>query len=147
MKLLLQIVAGIGLALLAAALLTYLQSVNFVNQAKLTTGTVVGMFASSDPDTNSRFYCPQITFTTKTGQIIKFESNICSAPAPYAVGELVNLYYDPQNPQNAQIKSFSAQYLMPTSLMLSGLPLTLIGLLGLFLQKKRDRAQQQNTPL
>ncbi len=139
MKLLLQIVAVFGLVLLLAAGLTYFQSVHFLSRAKLTTGTVVGMFTATDPDTGSRSHCPQISYTTKAGKTVKFEANVCQSPAAYVVGDLVNIYYDPENPQDAQIKSYAAQYLMPTSLTISGLPLALIGLFGLFYQKKREK--------
>lgn len=142
MKLLLQIVTGIGLALLVGAGLTYFQSVNFLNHAKLTTGTVVGIFVTVDQDTNSTLYCPEISFTTKTGQTIKFDANTCSAPSAYAVGDVVNMYYDPQNPQDAQIKGFGAQYLLSTSFLVSGLPLAAIGIFGLWFQQRRERAKQ-----
>lgn len=142
MKLLLQIIAGMGLALLIAGGVTYFQSVNFVNHAKLTTGTVVGMFTSTDSDTNARSYCPEVSYTTKTGKIVKFESNVCQSPAQFIVGDIVNVYYDPQDPQNAQMKSYGAQYLLPTSLIVAGLPLALLGLFGLFLQWKQNRDRQ-----
>lgn len=142
MKLLFQIVAGIGLVLMVAAGITYFQTVNFLSHAKLTTGSVVGIFTSVDQDTNSTLYCPEISFTTKAGQTVKFEANTCSSPSIYIVGDLVNLYYDPQNPQDAQIKGFGPQYLLATSMLVSGLPLAVIGLFGLFMLKRRERTRQ-----
>ena len=142
MKLLLQMIAVMGLGLLAAAGVTYIQSAYFVSQARLTTGTVVSLFASADTDTNSIYYCPQVTFTTIAGQTIHFGADTCSAPASYQVGDLVNLYYDPQNPQNAKIKSFGAQYLLPLSFLVSGLPLAMLGSFGLLFQRRRERAKQ-----
>lgn len=139
MKLVMQMVAGLGLLLLLAALVDYAQTALFLVRAKQTVGTVVGIFTSSDPDTNSRYYCPEISYTTIKGQTIRFESNVCSAPAPYAVDDLVNLYYDPDDPYNAQIKSFGAQYLLATSFLVSGLPFTLIGLVWLWRQKRREQ--------
>lgn len=141
MKLFMQIVAGLGLLLMLGALVDYAQTALFLARAKQTVGTVVGIFTSSDPDTNSRFYCPEISYTTVKGQTIRFESNTCSTPAAYFVGDLVNLYYDPNDPYNAQIKSFGAQYLLATSFLVSGLPLTVIGLAGLWWQKRRERVQ------
>lgn len=137
MKLLMQIVAGLGALLLLGALVDYAQTAIFLSRAKQTVGTVVGIFTSSDPDTNSRFYCPEISYTTVKGQTIRFDSNVCSAPSPYVVGDLVNLYYNPDDPYNAQIKSFGAQYLLATSMLVSGLPLVLIGVMGLWFQKRR----------
>jgi LPXTG-motif cell wall-anchored protein len=73
---------------------------------------------------------------------VSFDSNICSTLEKYKVGDQVELYYDPQNPQAAQIKSFAAQYLASTSLAIVGLPIAIVGLFALFLQKKRRRASQ-----
>lgn len=143
MKLLMQIVAGLGALLLVAALVGYLQTTIFLSRARQTVGTVEALFTSSDPDTNSRFFCPRISFTTTKGQTIKFDANVCSSPAPYTEGDLVNLYYDPDDPYNAQIKSFSAQYLLPTSFIVSGLPLVIIGLVGLYLQKRRRLGESE----
>ncbi len=138
MKLLFQTLAGIGLFLLAAAALTYVQSAYFVAHAQLATGTVVAFSISKDPDTSASSYCPEVRYQTQSGQTVNFGANTCSSPAAYQVGDPIELYYDPQNPQAAQIKSFAAQYLVSTSLVISGLPLALAGLLGLFLQKKRQ---------
>lgn len=139
MKLIFQILAGIGFFLLAAAGLTYIQSTYFITHAQLTTGTVMALYISNDPDTNANAYCPEVSFTTQTGQSVTFEANVCSTPDTYKVGDQIELYYDPQNPQGAQIKSFGAQYLVSMSLLVSGLPITLVSVLGLFLQKKRQR--------
>ena len=142
MKLVLQGVAVIGFLLVATAGFTYVQSAYFVSRAKLTTGVVVGISTSVDQDTNSILYCPQISYITKTGQTVKFSANTCTSPSIYNIGDVVNMYYDPQNPQDAQIKSFGAQYLLTTSYFVAGLPLVLIGFLGLWLQKRRERASQ-----
>ena len=142
MKLILQMIALAGLGLLAAAGVTYTQSAYFVSHARLTTGTIVSLFASVDTDTNSTYYCPQIRFTTTTGKTINFGADTCSAPSPYHVGDLVNIYYDPQNPQNAQMKTFGAQYLLPLSFLVSGLPLALLGGFGLLFYRRRERAKQ-----
>lgn len=145
MKLILQMITLVGLGLMAAAGVTYTQSAYFVSRARLTTGTVVSLFASVDTDTNSTYYCPQISFTTTTGQTVNFGADTCSAPPAYQVGDLVNLYYDPQNPQNARMKSFGAQYLLPLSYLVAGLPLVLLGVFGLLFQRRRERARQDAT--
>jgi hypothetical protein len=142
MKLFLQILAGIGFVVLASAGLTYISSVNFVNHAQLVTGSVVALPMSIDPDDNTSSYCPQVSYMAQTGQVITFDSNVCSSPAAYHIGEQVEVYYDPQHPQDAQIKNFSSQYLVSISLTCIGLPIAVVGMLGLFLHKKREQTSQ-----
>jgi hypothetical protein len=142
MKLFFQILVGTGFLMLAGAVLTYIQSVNFINHAQLTTGTIVALSMSTDPDDSSNYYCPQVRYTTQSGQTVNFDANTCSTAQTYKVGDQVEVYYDPQNPQVAQLKRFAAQYLASTSLVVVGLPIAVVGMLALFLQKKRARASQ-----
>lgn len=140
MKLMLQILSGFGLVLLALAGLAYANSLYFVSRASLASGTVVALPASTDPDTNATTYCPQVSFTTASGQAYSFNSNVCSAPPAYLIGGKVDVYYDPQAPQDAQIKDVGAQYLTAMSLTCAGLPIAVVGLFGLYLLHKRRPA-------
>ena len=138
MKLFFQILTGIGIFLLAWAGFAYIQSAYFVSYAQETTGTVVALALSTDPDNNANFYCPEVSYITQSGQTVHFNANICSTASTYKIGDSIDVYYDPQDPQGAQIKSFGAQYLAATSLVISGLPIALAGLLGIVLQKRRE---------
>jgi len=136
MKLFFQILTGIGFFLLAWAAFAYAQTAYFVSRAQETTGTIVALVLSTDPDNNANFYCPEVSYVTQSGQTVHFDANVCSTASTYKVGDELELYYNPANPQEAQIKSFGAQYLVAASLVISGLPISLAGLLGMFLQKR-----------
>ena len=136
MKLFFQILVGIGIFLLAWAGLAYVQTAYFVSHAQQTSGTIVALALSTDPDNNANFYCPEVSYVTQSGQTVHFSANVCSTESTYKVGDPIEVYYDAQNPQTAQIKSFGAQYLVAASLVISGLPIVLTGLFGIFLQKR-----------
>ncbi len=136
MKAFVLIATAIGIILLAAAGVTFLSNLYFVDHAELAKGTVTNISTSIDPDDESTSYCPVVEFTTKAGQVVSYDSNVCSSPAAYAVGDKVDVYYDPQNPQNARLNTFWSQNLSSLSLFCLGLPFLLIGLfLGLAVRK------------
>jgi Protein of unknown function (DUF3592) len=75
----------------------------------LVKGTITGLSESQIFDTsNDRYstsYCPSVAYQTTEGQNIDLALNECSSPAAYATGESVEVYYNPQDPQEAQLKS------------------------------------------
>jgi hypothetical protein len=46
---------------------------------------------------------PIVRFTTPAGEMIQFTSQVSSSPRAYRVGDSVDVLYDPQTPQNAEI--------------------------------------------
>lgn len=74
----------------------------------LVNGTVTGLQESesydSDTGSYSTVYCPYVQYTTADGQSLEVNLNECAAPPMYSTGDAVEVYYDPQNPQNAQLK-------------------------------------------
>jgi hypothetical protein len=46
-------------------------------------------------------FAPKVTFQTAQNQVCTFTSETATRPAQYSLGEIVELYYDPQNPQKA----------------------------------------------
>lgn len=79
-------------------------------------------------------YRPEIRFKTHAGRTIDFIAPIATRPSRYAIGDPVEVLYDPQNPHAAQINSFL--YLWFTTLMLVGFGLFFVGMgmLGVVLQ-------------
>ena len=49
---------------------------------------------------------------------------------PVPVGTRVELLYDPANPTDATIKSFTEIWFLPIVLLLLGLPFLLVGIVG-----------------
>lgn len=131
MKIIAFIIGGIGLCMAAIATLLFVREQMFLSTAVEVTGKVTGYGLAGDAGESD--YCTQVEFTTNEGQVITFEASECSASRPYEIGESVQIYYDPNNPEkNHQIKEFSSQYLGPTLLCLCSSPFLLIGIAGFF---------------
>ena len=129
MKIFSQVLTGIGLVLILIGGVLYLINFIFISQAELVTGSVASITKSVDPDYNSELLCPVVKYTTKAGQTLSYDSNVCTSPAAYAVGDQVEIYYNPANPTQAQIKNFWSQNLEAVSMAGMGLPFVAIGLI------------------
>ena len=138
MKIFSQALIGIGLVLLIIGGVLYAMNLVFVNQAELVSGTVISLSRDIDPDYNSELLCPVVKYTTKAGQNLSFNSDVCSSPANYAVGDQLQVYYNPQVPTQAQIKDFWSQNLAAVTMAGTGLPFIVLGvflLLGVLRRK------------
>lgn len=118
----------IGLLLLGGAGIAYYRGAALRDRAELVSGTVTGFRVSVDSEDNSESYCPDVRYATRSGENLTYHSNFCSAPPAYDVGEQVEIYYDPADPENAQIKGFWSQYLLVTIFGCIGLPFAAIGI-------------------
>jgi hypothetical protein len=118
----------LGILFLGGAAIAYFSGASFRDKAVLTTGTVTGFTVSVDSEDNSESYCPQVRYQTKSGETFTYFSNFCSSPPGYEVGEKVEIFYDPENPDKGQIKGFWSQYLLVTIFSCIGLPLAILGI-------------------
>lgn len=82
-------------------------------------GTVVYMNAYSDSDGVT--YSPDVKFTTRYGEVIRFTDDLSTNPADFKVGDTVTVIYDPMHPQNVRIKTFVRLWLFPGIFVLVGL--------------------------
>jgi len=98
------VIGSIGLYL-------FINTNNFLSHAFHAQGTVIALLQHSDDQSNT--YYPEILFTDKNGRSIDFYSNYSSNPPEYVKGDKVNLLYDPQNPRNAKVDSFTTLWLLP----------------------------------
>ena len=140
MKILSQILVGIGAVLILIGGVLYLINFIFTSQSDLVTGSVVSITKSLDEDYQSELLCPVVKYTTKAGQTLSYDSNICTSPAAYAIGDQVEIYYNPGNPTQAQIKDFWSQNLEAVSMTGMGLPFIAIGLILLAGTRRRKQA-------
>jgi hypothetical protein len=70
-------------------------------------GTVTGLSTSESTDSSgfrSTTFCPEVEYTTLDGQTFNTTFNECSSPPAYQAGDTVEVYYDPANPRNVQLK-------------------------------------------
>jgi hypothetical protein len=73
-------------------------------------------------------YDPQVQFTSADGKMISFTSSMGSNRKPYPIGAAIQVLYDPNDAENATIKSFSNLFLPAVFAFLFGLALLGIAL-------------------
>ena len=64
---------------------------------------------NSSTSTYSTTYCPFVEYTTTDGETIEVNLNECSSPPAYEVGDPVEVYYNPEDPQQAILKGGTLQ--------------------------------------
>jgi hypothetical protein len=117
---------AIGTFILISAVVSMLKRRKQNARSQSTTGVVVG-FAREMGRRGYLFY-PQVEFQLATGQIIRFQSSVGSNRATYGIGEQVKVLFSAYNPQEAEIDSVSAMWLMPGCMMGIGIIFLVIGL-------------------
>lgn len=82
------------------------------NKGIMTTGNVVRLEESNSSEGGCCVYSPVVEFNAN-GQTYSFEGDTASDPPAYDVGEMVNVIYDPSDPDTAQINKWSERWLFP----------------------------------
>jgi hypothetical protein len=82
------------------------------NEGIATTGTVVRLEEGNSSEGGCCVYSPVIEFNAN-GQTHSFEGDNASDPPAYEVGEVVNVIYDPSDPDTAQVNKWSERWLFP----------------------------------
>lgn len=100
-----------------------------INDFVHTRGTVVGnSYITTSTDGNfSGAYLPQIEFSLPTGEKVRFTDKIGSLPPDYAIGEQLEVIYNPENSREALIGSWKRMWLAPALLIGIGLLLIIVG--------------------
>jgi len=141
---------GVGSIALALASTLGIERAVFFSKAETTTGTVVELRVNSGSWSyrSRRGEYPIVEFAPKTGTPRRCEG-VSSSPPLYRVGERVQVYYDPEDPEDARIDSFLELWLL---LVVSGgiaalaLP---VGALVLVLRARRrslERLRSEGLP-
>ena len=111
------LLAGIGL---------FVREYLFGREAISTTGTIVLVYATPDPEGETR--TPVVEFQSPAGETIRFHGQ-SKSPSP-AKGTVVPVLFQPTNPKKAQIDTFADRWLFPTVFTSIGTAL-LLACLGL----------------
>lgn len=85
-------------------------------KGETTPGTVVRLEESSSSDDGCCVYSPVVEFDVD-GQTYSFEGNNASDPPDYKVGEVVDVRYDPSDPNTAQIDSYFERWAFPVCII------------------------------
>jgi len=110
----------IGVALLAAAGWTFYNQRNKAMAGVTTTGKVIDLTREIMNPGSSGVYCPVVEFSLPSGETITFTSNYGTRPASHKVGQSVNVRYDQDDPQKAEIDSALSKWLVPGILAFMG---------------------------
>ena len=93
---------------------------DFLDTAARTDGTVVELERKRSAKGMAMDH-PVVRFTPReTGETIEFKSRFGMWPSPFAVGEPVEVAYDPAYPSQAEIDSFWTIWLLPLLIALFG---------------------------
>lgn len=114
------ILGPLGLLILVGAVYLLVRTSAFVATAARARGKVVDL-AESRNSNGSGTWHPVVSFDAGGGSYT-FKSKFGSRPAPYDIGDVVDVLYDPKNPADARIAGFRGLWLGPM----------LAGLLGVF---------------
>lgn len=103
-----RIFAAIGVLLLAVALFLAIKTIRFVSSSELTTGVVVDIVSISS-GTIDRDYTPVVRYVPRRGDTLTYQPT-WSSSFMYPIGQRVPVYFNPNRPEEAEIKSFTAQW-------------------------------------
>lgn len=101
---------------------------SFISRSRQTRGTITQMVYESG--TEGGGYLPIFRFRTLDGQEIEAKSNLATNPPQFKVGQIIDVLYDPDKPDQARIKKWHNLYFVPTLLGFLGL---LFGCIGVVL--------------
>lgn len=109
-KIIRNVFALIGLAMLMGAFFIYQHSQQFVQKAIKAEGTVIELVESfsnnSSSKNTSRTYAPKIAFTTVSGENITFVTSTSSNPPAFDVNEKVEVLYAADAPKDAKVNAY-----------------------------------------
>lgn len=91
---------AVGIGLITWTIYDYYKAQTFALMAQTVKGTVIDFeLVGGDPAS----YSPIVKFMTQTGETLQFSSKFAQSPPAYQIGNLVDVVYDPQKPNDAEI--------------------------------------------
>lgn len=115
-NLLLGVIFGlVGGLLFVIAVFVFVHTRMFIGRAQEVKGTVVRMVYRHSSEGGGG-YSPVYQFRTITGQTIEVQDGLSSNPPMFTEGQIIDVLYDPENPQKARIKRWMSLYFLPALL-------------------------------
>ena len=123
----------VGGLLAVIGIFLFIRTRMFISKAQEVKGTVIRMVYSHSSEGGGG-YSPVYQFRTITGQTIEVQDGLSSNPPMFHEGQVIDVLYDPENPQKARIIKWMSLYFV--SLLLGGMGLIFggIGLVMLVFQ-------------
>jgi hypothetical protein len=106
----------VGLILWGIAFFMWTRTREFIVTARSGKGTVIRMVSDSEGA-----YAPVFKFTASNGDSIEKQETVYSNPPSHAVGDVIDILYDPNHPQTARVAKTSNLYFAPILLAVIGL--------------------------
>jgi hypothetical protein len=103
---------ALGLVFIAISIAILLNTRSFLAKAQSAPGTVVDLIQIRGDDGYT--YKPRVRFTSPDGAEIEFVTSYSQSPAPYDVGESVEVLFTPGNPHDARIRGFGGLWALPS---------------------------------
>jgi len=120
----------IGGLMLLVGLYSLMRTINFVRKAQQVKGTVIRMVGKHKRGSGSGAridYYAVYKFTTLDGQTIEKEDSVSSDPPRFQEGQMIDVLYQPNKPQNSHIKHGIHLYLAPIGLIGVGFIFVVVG--------------------
>jgi hypothetical protein len=117
-----------GSAATFGSFLSFRSSYRKIKNWKTDVGTVIDYYAQSGG--SQMHYAPRIQFVADDGKQIVFVASTGSNRQSYRIGANVKILYSPNDPEKADLKSFTNLWVLPIFLGLFGLSFLVIGLLA-----------------
>lgn len=98
---------AVGLVLCAIAWLLHHNTASFIASASRTQGEVMRLlYVESSKRNESGAWKPLVRFKAPSGEIVEFAPSSSSSPPAYEVGETVDVFFAPNDPQDAMLDGF-----------------------------------------
>lgn len=144
MKFFIGIFLLVGIGFLSGAYFSYSSTASFISTALSTTGVVVEnrFERSTSSKSSSGVYYGYIKFNTAEGSSVTFRTSVGTNPPAFEVGESTKVYYDPKDPQSAQVNTFFQLWFLPILLGFIGFIFTIIPVTILCLKSSRRKREE-----
>jgi hypothetical protein len=115
-KVFLAIFLGVAVICLTIAGFSAYSAVQTISREQSTPGQVVDLVIRTSRDSQTgdvtEYSYPVVEFTPSGQRTLRVQLSEGASPPDHGVGDAVTILYDPQQPRNARIKSFSSDLLM-----------------------------------
>jgi hypothetical protein len=128
----------VGVGLLACAAFLVSRTATFIHTATATSGCVVGLEWRNGAG-RSGGYVTVFTFSDNSGQKHTVRSSGALNPAPFPVGAVVTVLFQPAAPEDARIQSFRMLWFVPMVVSILGCAFAGIGAFLFLVNRKADR--------
>ncbi len=115
-KLIVRIFTGVAVVMLLVAGISTVSILKKLGREESVPGVVVDVvkqrYVDAETDNVSYYYYPVVEFKARDGKRRTVQLNEGSNPQSHEVGDEVTVLYEPENPNDARIKSFGSSALM-----------------------------------